>query len=211
MNKKRFRKQTEFSTLSYSFENSPLCLATTETGPGPYYLPDCPYRIDVTEGEEGLGLFIGLKIVNAKNCEKIHRARVEIWQANAQGRYSGFPLGSFPDEPSTTERWLRGWQESDNLGFLEFKTIYPGKYGNRTNHIHLRVSYQNQILNTQIFFPQNVNDFVATLPPYNQNPGGVTNYEDPVIQGFNGCRGCWPKLSNFGERYIATLTIGLDL
>lgn len=126
MNKKRFRKQTEFSTLSYSFENSPLCLATTETGPGPYYLPDCPYRIDVTEGEEGLGLFIGLKIVNAKNCEKIHRARVEIWQANAQGRYSGFPLGSFPMNPQQPKDGSGAGRKATIWGFWNLRQSTRG-------------------------------------------------------------------------------------
>ncbi|HHX80676.1 MAG TPA: protocatechuate dioxygenase [Acholeplasmataceae bacterium] len=212
-NKFRFE---EFNTLSYSFEDSPNCLLTTETGPGPFFIPESIYRIDITEGQTGIGLFIGLKIVNASNCSNLHRAKVEIWQANAEGEYSGFSLleeGETPPlKPTNQERWLRGWQESDHLGFVEFKTIYPGKYLNRTNHIHLRISYQDQVLlTTQVFFPQNINDFVSTISPYDQNPRFVTNYNDPVIQRYNGCRGCWPKVSGFGTRYIATLTIGVNL
>jgi len=203
----RFRK--EFSSLSYSFENSPLCLKTTDTGPGPFYIPDAPERIDITAGEEGVGLLIGLKIVDAEKCEKIRGAKVEIWQANAWGRYSGFPSGAFRSEPTSPERWLRGVQESDNLGFVEFKTIYPGKYGNRTNHIHLKISHLSKTLFTQIFFPQPLNDLIATIPPYDRNPTGITNFNDPIIREFSGCPGCWPKVGSFGERYIATLTIGI--
>lgn len=219
MKKDKFQKlfrEEGFSNLSYSFEDSPDCLLTTETGPGPFFIPDCPYRIDITEGQKGVGLFIGLKIVNAADCKKIHRAKVEIWQANAKGKYSGFSYGddilNFPEKPDNPERWLRGWQETDSLGFVEFETIYPGRYRNRTNHIHFRISYQNKtLLYTQIFFPQNLNDLIATIPPYNQNQKSISNYNDPIIHEYKGCPGCWPKVSSFGNRYIATLTIGVNL
>ncbi len=204
-------RQEEFNTLSYSFEDSPNCLLTTKTELGPYYIENTPDRINIKEDQKGIGLFLGLKIVNMKDCTNIHKARVELWQANAEGEYSGFDLGKVTETPTNSKRWLRGYQESDYLGFVEFETIYPGKYRNRTNHLHLKISYQGQEkLITQLFFPQNINDYISTLSPYNLNPALVTNYNDPVIRSNQGCKGCWPKVSPFGSRYIATLTIGLD-
>ena len=37
--------------------------------------------------------------------------------------------------------WLRGVQQTDEDGIVEFETIVPGWYAGRTPHIHLRVSF----------------------------------------------------------------------
>ena len=36
--------------------------------------------------------------------------------------------------------WLRGVQQTDEDGMVEFETIVPGWYAGRTPHIHIRVS-----------------------------------------------------------------------
>lgn len=36
--------------------------------------------------------------------------------------------------------WLRGTQQTDEDGMVEFETIVPGWYAGRTAHIHLKVS-----------------------------------------------------------------------
>ena len=35
--------------------------------------------------------------------------------------------------------WLRGVQQTDEDGLVEFETIIPGWYAGRTPHVHLRV------------------------------------------------------------------------
>lgn len=35
--------------------------------------------------------------------------------------------------------FLRGFQETDQDGTVQFKTLYPGHYTGRTQHIHIAV------------------------------------------------------------------------
>ena len=213
---KFYRQKSDFSTLSYSYEISPKCLYTTNTSSGPYYLANAPVRSNIIENEKGITLYIGLKIVNGKDCTKIVNAEVDIWQANAYGKYSGFINGQIDVDnnnaitPLNNELFLRGKQYSDELGFVEFKSIYPGQYQNRTNHIHLKVFYENkERLTTQLFFPQKINDYIETLYPYNQNRNRTKNEDDIIINRYNGVKGGWPRISPFGKGFIATLTIGI--
>lgn len=214
----KFHRMEDYSTLSYSYEISPKCLLTTQTTAGPFYLPDVPQRINLIENQIGVNLYLGLKIVNSENCKKLPGATVLIWHTNAFGYYSGFNGrdeehdSNISLKPMNSERWLRGKQISDDLGFLEFRTLWPGKYRNRTNHIHLKVFYQNkEYLCSQLFFPQNLNDFVDTMYPYNQNYNPITNRDDPILKYYRGVRGGWPRVSPFGASFIATLTIGIKI
>ena len=36
--------------------------------------------------------------------------------------------------------WLRGVQQTDEDGMVEFETVVPGWYAGRTAHIHVKVS-----------------------------------------------------------------------
>ena len=45
--------------------------------------------------------------------------------------------------------YLRGWQVTNASGMVAFSTIIPGRYTGRTNHVHMRVAYNNL---TQGFF-----------------------------------------------------------
>jgi protocatechuate 3,4-dioxygenase beta subunit len=209
-----------FNNLSYSFENSKLCVLNEETTAGPFYIDDVPFRISIAEEEIGVPLYLGFKIVNAKNCTKLVGAVVDIWQANALGIYSGYDT---PFEeldltqeipPENSKRWLRGKQKTDELGFAEFKTIYPGKYYLRTNHIHLKVHYDNkERLITQLFFPQEINNYINNIYPYNMNQkvDAINNSNDIIILDYQGVLGGWPKITPFGDKFIATLTIGIDV
>src|SRR5579863_1619737 len=49
--------------------------------------------------------------------------------------------GGMPPKPHTTDDlvFLRGVQITDAHGVVEFKTIYPGHYPGRVNHIHMKV------------------------------------------------------------------------
>jgi len=84
-------------------------------------------------------------------------AVVEIWQANAEGRYN------HPRDKSQNQidPYFQGWAvvPSGNQGQFKFKTIMPGAYGisrtrMRTPHIHYKISKQGYTeLTTQMYFP----------------------------------------------------------
>jgi protocatechuate 3,4-dioxygenase beta subunit len=78
-------------------------------------------------------------------------ARVELWQANADGRYG------HPDE-SNSAPLDPGFQGSavlmtDEDGAYRVKTVRPGPYDGGTPHIHFEVTSTTQRLVTQMIFP----------------------------------------------------------
>lgn len=86
----------------------------------------------------------------------VTNARMEIWQANAAGRYS------HPSDPNTAplDPNFQGYalMRTDATGRYRFLTIKPGAYpggrrGMRTPHIHLDVDGRFNRLVTQMFFP----------------------------------------------------------
>jgi protocatechuate 3,4-dioxygenase beta subunit len=63
-------------------------------------------------------------VLSALDCRPIARARVELWQANRQGRYV---------------RALSATVFTDRGGRFRFEGPYPASYEGRPPHIHLRV------------------------------------------------------------------------
>lgn len=124
-----------------TFLREPNCIVTLEKMLGPCQINNVPIRYDVTEGVTGLPVQIGLRIVDATDCGPIEGADVEIWQANVRGVYSGraASMCNPGDAAAQNAGFLRGRQISDGDGVVRFLTVYPGWYGGRAPHIHLRV------------------------------------------------------------------------
>jgi len=83
-------------------------------------------------------------------CGPIKGARVDIWQADAEGRY---------DE---TGFRLRGYVLTDDKGVFRIETVLPGAYGGRARHLNARVRADGKpALSTQLFVdgdPMNAKD-----------------------------------------------------
>lgn len=87
--------------------------------------------------------------------EPVPRARIEVWQANAAGRYF------HPSDKNTAplDYDFQGYANfrADRGGNYRYLTIMPGAYpgprGMRTPHIHLDVDGRFDRLVTQMFFP----------------------------------------------------------
>lgn len=87
----------------------------------------------------------------------IEDATVDLWQANAAGRYR------HPHDPNTAplDQNFQGWAivPSGRDGAFRFKTVYPGTYPaaegwDRPPHIHFKVSKRGYLeLITQMYFP----------------------------------------------------------
>ena len=78
-------------------------------------------------------------------------ASIDLWQANAAGRYA-HPADSNPallDPEFQGSARLR----ADGNGFYRFRTIKPGRYPGRVPHIHLAVSARSRRVTTQMYFP----------------------------------------------------------
>jgi protocatechuate 3,4-dioxygenase beta subunit len=96
------------------------------------------------------------QVVNT-NDEPIENAKIEIWQANATGRYN------HPRDPNSAavDPYFQGWAvvASGKQGDFRFKTIFPGAYPAgaawiRPPHIHFKIRKEGFAeLTTQMYFP----------------------------------------------------------
>lgn len=83
-------------------------------------------------------------------------ARVQIWQADANGRYTHDSDPNLGPRDSNFQGY--SVQKTDAAGRYRFKTIKPGAYpgliaGMRTPHIHFEVDGKVDRVITQVFFP----------------------------------------------------------
>ncbi len=109
---------------------------------GPYYKANPPQRVDLLDTASGGTKVVVTGYVLTSDCKPIPGARVDFWQADAQGQYdnSGYRL--------------RGYQVSDANGQYRLETVIPGLYPGRTRHIHVKITPPNgSTLTTQLYFP----------------------------------------------------------
>src|SRR5262245_59351711 len=66
------------------------CVLTPEAGEGPFYLDPRLIRSDITSGQPGTPLQLSLQVVRAGDCATLTNARVDVWNADALGLYSGY-------------------------------------------------------------------------------------------------------------------------
>lgn len=163
-----------------------VCREWAEQDLGPYYLEQAPKRRDVSEDRAGVALGLGLALADNGGAP-LDEASVEIWHCDAHGRYSGFP----PPEPTSNggspeyladRTFLRGTQDTDRLGRVEFRTIYPGWYPGRTVHIHVIARAFGRLFTSQLYFEDKLSDSVLSCPPYSDRPGrDTTNTTDVIL------------------------------
>ncbi len=109
--------------------------------------------------------------------QPVKGARIEIWQANAQGRYS------HPSDrnPAPLDPNFEGFsvQFTDSEGRYRFKTIKPGAYPAtstwmRPPHVHFEVTGKSNRLVTQMYFPGDpLNDKDLLLQAVRSNREGA--------------------------------------
>lgn len=142
------------------------------------------------------------RVVN-RNGDPVAGARMEIWQANAFGRYT------HPSDrnPAPLDPNFRGFAEiiADSEGRYHFKTVKPGGYPvapgvSRPPHIHFDISGHYDRLVTQMYFdgePDNDRDMplhstrhpdllIVTLrrpPPEFEANSRVANFDIVLLQG----------------------------
>jgi protocatechuate 3,4-dioxygenase beta subunit len=138
------------------------CPLWPEQTEGPYHRDAPLERTDITEDREGVPLRLGLRLLSAQDGAPLEDVPVEVWHADYEGRYSGFPpFQARPGEVVTSESvphdivapgeaFLRGAQRTDERGMCAFRTIYPGWYSSRTVHIHLRAHLDERIATTAL-------------------------------------------------------------
>lgn len=140
--------------------------ATPNTLPGPFYrmdVPDLPLGANLSRDGIGESLHVRLRLTSLDG-HPIPQAQVEVWHANAFGRYEN------QDPDLQPEFNLRGRLTADSEGQVTFETIKPRGYAlpedgpvgrlimalglrlERPAHLHFRVTAPGfQTLTTHIF------------------------------------------------------------
>lgn len=122
-------RQHEESVLLFADHSS--YVLQSEMIEGPYYVNGEMVRDDITEGQEGVPLYLNIQLIDTSTCRPIQDAYVDVWQANATGVYAGvigMDNGDFEDKSNLNTTFLRGVQPSNSNGVVQFKTIFPGHY-----------------------------------------------------------------------------------
>ncbi|HEV3213800.1 MAG TPA: intradiol ring-cleavage dioxygenase [Acidimicrobiales bacterium] len=168
---------------------------TPEQIVGPFYVEYDLLRGDVTDRQKGVDLDLSIVVIDEVTCRPLLGAVLSIWQANAAGRYS-----DEASEGTTGTTYLRGAQVTGPGGRARFRTIFPGWYPGRCQHIHVKAIIKEahdahrfrggRVVHVgQIFFPQQINDAVAKVPPYTSNRNAyVTNAQDQFYVSEHGAR-----------------------
>ncbi len=141
----------------------PLPHTATELG-GPRFLPDAfPPMADLSRvgGREALGerIIVAGRVLD-EDGRPVPHSMIEIWQANAAGRYAH--ASDMHDAPLDPNFEGLGRVFTDAEGAYRFTTIKPGAYpwrnhanAWRPNHIHLSLfgpGYATRLI-TQMYFP----------------------------------------------------------
>jgi protocatechuate 3,4-dioxygenase beta subunit len=180
---------------------------------GPYFVDDMPNRSDIrsetSDGsmQEGIPLQLIINVYDVGDdgsCIPFNGAKVDIWQANSQGVYSGVM-----EQGTERKNFLRGYQIADDNGTVRFATIYPGWYEGRAIHIHIKVRSLEELQNpfewtSQFYLNNSINEQVHKQPPYSTHgPVTTTNEKDGIYAGpsTDGL-----VLTNAGEHLMLNLT-----
>ena len=167
---------------------------TPQQTQGPYFVDGMPNRSDLrsetTDGsmQEGIPLHLVINVYDISgddsSCIPFSGAKVDVWEANSQGTYSGVA-----EDGTKGKNFLRGYQIADDNGTVRFTTIYPGWYEGRAIHVHIKVRSQEGLQNpfewtSQFYLNNSMNAEVHKQLPYS-NHGSVdmTNEEDGIYAG----------------------------
>lgn len=194
------------------------CVLSPDLTEGPYFVDEnlnrSDIRVDPNTGaaRPGVPLTITFNVYSVgAACAALRGAYVDIWHADAGGSYSD--VGN-----TSGQKWLRGYQITDNDGTVRFTTVYPGWYQGRAVHIHFKIrTYSGtQLLGTftsQFFFNESVTDAVYTQAPYALRPNRDTRNSNDGIYlgaGSNVSRVLLTPAQTT-EGYSATLNVGVNL
>ena len=149
-------------------------ILTPEQPPGPFYPQELPLDDDndltwvAGQARRAIGVTTDLQgHVCDQNAHPVAKARIEIWQCDARGRYrhprdrhGGAVDPGFQGHGHTL---------TDAAGRYRFRTIRPMPYPGRTPHIHVAVFPEGQEpFVTQLYVrnePRNAGDFLFNAVP----------------------------------------------
>lgn len=198
----------------------PGCVVTPQLTQGPYFVDEKLFRFDIRsdpatgEVKEGAPLRLAFRVsdVTGGTCTALAGAVVDVWHCDALGVYSD---SVDPGFNTRGQQWLRGAQYTDDTGYAEFLTVYPGWYQGRAVHIHFKVrtdpaSETGYEFTSQLFFDEALTDVVhAGLPYAAKGQRTLLNDGDSIFRQSGGQLTL--QTTAEGDGYAATFDVGVDL
>jgi len=203
------------------------CVPTTPTvTEGPYWVDEKLFRSDIRTdpatgiARTGIPLSLTITVQNLSNssCSPLAGAYVDIWHCDAKGIYSDEPAynpgGGTGTVVTSGQKFLRGYQITDDNGQVQFTTIFPGWYSGRTIHVHMRVrTYSGSAVLSnfvsQLFFEESINDAALADSAYSRTGSRTTtNASDNIYNVVNASRMLTTTTGSNSTGYSSTITVG---
>jgi protocatechuate 3,4-dioxygenase beta subunit len=129
---------------------------------------------------EGVPVTVKLRVhdLAGEEITPLAGAAVYLWHCDREGNYSMY------SEAVADENYLRGVQETDSDGRLEFTSIFPACYAGRWPHLHFEVyesldsatTYTNKLRTSQLALPQDAcEDVYDTAEGYDVSVGNLAD------------------------------------
>ena len=205
------------SESASSNSGASTCMVKPQQTEGPYFVDEklnrSDIRVDPSDGSVREGVPLGLtfsvsQIDSNSSCTPLAGALMDVWHCDALGRYSDV-------ENNVGQKFLRGYQVTDDSGSAQFQTIYPGWYQGRAVHIHFKIrtdpeSEQGYEFTSQLYFDDALTDQIHARAPYaEKGPRELKNEDDGIFR--DGGDELALPLTEDGQRgYTATFDIALE-
>jgi protocatechuate 3,4-dioxygenase beta subunit len=188
---------------------TPNCVLTPNKTEGPYFVDELLNRSDIRDGQAGVPLDLTINVLRADaSCTPVEGAVVDIWHCNADGLYSDVAQSG-----TVGQKFLRGYQLTDDNGAARFLTIFPGWYTGRAIHIHFKIrtvsgNTLTSEFTSQLFFDEAVIAQVVAQSPYNGTPD-TSNAADGIY-GSDGAQLTPALTGSAASGYAGTVNVGLS-
>jgi protocatechuate 3,4-dioxygenase beta subunit len=165
-----------------------------------------------TNVAEGVPLTIRLTSRDAATGDALAGAAVYLWHCNRDGKYALYTIAE--------ENYLRGVQETDATGTVQFTSVFPGCYDGRWPHIHFEVyssladaTTSGPIVKTsQIALPKEACDAVYATSGYESSVSNLARTSlsrDMVFRDDGAIHQLASMSGDATSGYTASLTIGV--
>jgi protocatechuate 3,4-dioxygenase beta subunit len=197
-------------------EAIPNCVVRPAMTEGPYFVDEMLNRSDIRSDpetgvvKEGALLALTLRVLQIRDgvCQPLAGAMLDIWHCDAAGVYAGVS-----DRFANTvgQKFLRGYQETDEKGLAQFTTIYPGWYSGRAVHIHFKVRKDSLEFTSQLFFDDNFTaEVIYAAEPYaSKGTQNTLNSTDGIYR--SGGSQLQLVVSPTAAGYAATFEMAMDM
>ena len=198
----------------------PACVVRPEQTEGPYFVDEVLNRSDIrsdpTTGAVRPGVPLDLTFhvsrVAEAACAPLAGALIDVWHCDHLGVYSDVVDPRFD---TVGQKFLRGYQVTDDYGVARFTTVFPGWYQGRTVHIHFKIRSAPEAapgyeFTSQLYFDDELTDRIHALDPYSEKGERTRRNADDGIYGRGGSQ-LTLDTTRRGDDLTAAFEIALQL